>query len=68
MKKAPDDNAVAMAKAGAIPPLVDMLTSGTLFGTMYAESALFYISAGNADDQGRVLWGRTSGRWRLSLL
>ena len=61
LKQFPDDNRVAVAEAGAGPPLVALLASGTAFAKEDAAEALFNISL-NADDQRRVLGGRTSRR------
>ena len=42
-----------MAQAGATPPLVDLLTSGTPVATENAAAVLCNLAV-NADDQGRV--------------
>ena len=47
-------NQVAVAKAGAIPPLLTLMTSGTPAAKESAAAALQNI-AENAADQGRVL-------------
>ena len=56
-KQVPDSNQVnqvAVAQAGAIPPLVTLLTWGTPGAKENAAGALWNI-AGNADDQGPFL-------------
>ena len=49
LKHVPDDIQVAVAEAGALPPLVEMLTSGTPDAKQSAAAALGSL-AGNADD------------------
>ena len=63
----PDGNRVAVAQAGAIAPLVVLLTSGTQGAKEGAAAALCNISCNNDDDQGRV-FNRKTARPRPKLI